>query len=424
MGFWQKWWYGAGATPNTTVETPDSVGPTYNPGDPHGVEIVDDGAPEGRMAAFVPSPWDGWPASWASPQWSQLGSKFDDLVDTAWAAIDLNASVLSAMPVYRVKKGQVMDPKTWMINPDPDIYTDWTEFAKQLFWDYQMGEAFVLRTVDGFDNYPATFRVVSPWLYNVEMEGGRRRYSIGKLDVTEDTLHIRYKSTTDGARGVGPLQCAGPRLLAAGVLAKYASEIAQGGGIPKYVLESDVQLTFETAEELKNQWWNSRMADLGTPWKPAVLSGGVKAKPLQLNPQEMALMELSSYTESRISNLLGVPGFLMGLPSGDPMTYSNASTLFDFHDRRKLKPDAVHVMSALSGWALPRGQSVELNRDEYSRPPLKERAEAYEKLVALGALSAEEIRVMERFVDAGTAPTPGESDEDLLAAAELTGVTS
>jgi hypothetical protein len=31
------------------------------------------------------------------------------------------------------------------------------------------------------------------------------------------------------------------------------------------------------------------------------------------------------------------------------------------------------------------------------------------------------MRVMERFVDAGTAPLPGESDEDLLAAAELTG---
>jgi phage portal protein BeeE len=181
-------------------------------------------------------------------------------------------------------------------------------------------------------------------------------------------------------------------------------------------------LTFEQAEELKDQWWQSRMADLGTPWKPAVLSGGVKANPLQLSPQDMALMELAQYTESRISNLLGVPGFLLGLPSGDPMTYSNASSLFDFHDRRYLKTASVHVMSALSGWALPRGQSVELNRDEYTRPPLKERAEAYEKLVALGALSAEEIRVMERLVDADTdQPSPQESDQDLVAAEALTG---
>lgn len=426
MGFlsdtWRRYWTGAGATPNNTVSVPDSVGPTYNPGDPHGVEIVDDGvAPENRMAAFVPSLWDGWPAEWASPQWSQLGSKFDDLVDTAWAALDLNASVLSAMPVYRVKDGAVKPAATWMTNPDPDIYTGWPEFAKQLFWDFQLGEAFVLRMSSQADGWPYSFRVVAPWLINVEMKKGRRVYNIGDLDVTNDILHIRYKSSTDGARGQGPLEVGGARMVAAGVLARYASEIAQGGGIPKYILETEQTLTPEQAEKIKADWWAGRMQDLGTPWKPAVAYNGLKAKPLQLNPQEMALMELAQYTEARIANLLGVPGFLLGLPSGDPMTYTNASSLFDFHDRRYLKTAAVHVMSALSGWALPRGQAVELNRDEYSRPALKERVESYEKLLAMGVLSREEIRVMERFVDAGTGPSLEDSPEDLVAAEALTG---
>jgi len=416
-----QWLTGAGAVPNNTIENPDSVGPTYNPGDPNGVEVIDDDVPaEGRMAAVVPSPWDGWPASWASPQWSQLGPKFNDLVDVAWSALDLNASVLSAMPVYRVKNGAVLPSSAWMSNPDPGIYSGWPEFAKQLFWDYQLGEAFVMRMSASSDGWPYSFRVLPPWLMNVEMEAGRRVYTIGKLDVTDDILHIRYKSTSDGARGVGPLESGGARMVTAAVLARYASELAQGGGIPKFVLESEEELTPETSNTLKEQWWASRMDDLGTPWKPAVLSGGIKAHPLQLNPQEMALMELSQYAESRISNLLGVPGFLMGLPSGDPMTYSNASSLFDFHDRRKLKPDAVHVMSALSNWALPRGQSAELNRDEYTRPSLKERVESYEKLLAMGVLSREEIRVMERFVDAGAAP----SEDDLVAAEALTGGAS
>ena len=58
-------------------------------------------------------------------------------------------------------------------------------------------------------------------------------------------------------------------------------------------------------------------------------------------------------------------------------------------------------MSALSNWALPRGQAAELNRDEYSRPALKERVESYEKLKAMGVLSNEEIRVMERSSGCG-----------------------
>jgi HK97 family phage portal protein len=398
MSFW-TWLTGAGATPNATVGDPDSVGPGYSPGDPDGFELEAATPSNNRMAAVVTSPWDGWPANWSTPTWNNLGSKFDDLVDTAWAALDLNSSVLSTMPVYRTRDGRVLPPTTWMMNPDPMIYTSWHEFARQLFWDYQLGEAFVLPMARTADNLPYNFRVIPQWLINVEMAGGRRVYNLGTLDITEDVLHIRYKSATDGARGVGPLESGKTRLVAAGVLARYATEIAQGGGIPKYVLEVEQQLTRAQADEVLDQWWASRMQNLGEPWKPAVLSGGVKANPLQLSPQEMALLDLAKYNEARISNLLGVPPFLLGLPSGDDsMTYSNVTSLFDFHDRRCLKPAAVHVMSALSGWALPRGQSAELNRDEYSRPTFKERAEAYEKLVTIGVLSSEEIRTMERFI--------------------------
>jgi hypothetical protein len=83
----------------------------------------------------------------------------------------------------------------------------------------------------------------------------------------------------------------------------------------------------------------------------------------------MALLELAQFTESRIAVKLGVPPYLVGLPSGgDPMTYSNVTQLFDFHHRAGLNTKVSAVMSALSGWALPRGQRVELNRDEYTRP--------------------------------------------------------
>jgi phage portal protein BeeE len=109
------------------------------------------------------------------------------------------------------------------------------------------------------------------------------------------------------------------------------------------------------------------------------------------------------------------------LPTNDSMTYSNVSQVFDFHDRRYLKTAATRVMSALSGWALPRGQAVELNRDEYSRPSLAERAEAYVKLAALGVLSRQEIRVMERFVDADLPNDISDDGEDLVAAEALTG---
>lgn len=425
MTWWgsvSSWWSGAGAVPNSTVGDPDSVGPGYRPGDPDGFELEAATGEVGERAAIVPSPWDGWPASWSSPAWGSLGPRVDDLVDTAWAALDLNASVLSAMPVYRTRDGQVLPPTAWMANPDPDIYSGWPEFAKQWFWDWQgTGEAFVLATARTADGWPYRFRVIPPWMVEPEMRAGRREYRIGSIDVTDDILHCRYKSTTDNARGVGPLSVAGPRMVAASVLTRYAADIAQGGGVPRLILETDAALTEGQANDLKERWWASRLNDLGEPWKPAVMSSGLKARLLQFSPKDMLLTDLGQQTEAKIANLLGVPPFLLGLPGGDSMTYSNATSLFDFHDRRYLKTAAVHMMTALSGWALPRGQAVELNRDEYSRPPLLERASAYEKLAALGALNSEEIRVMERLVDAPASDTDAADDGDVVAAEALTG---
>src|SRR5687768_11934995 len=148
MAFWTRVLRGpaVGVTPNLNPSsTPPTVGGgDYTPGDPHGVEMVASGETETRALPFPqPSGWDGWPASWSVPQWD-FGSRFNELVDVAWTCLDLNASVLSTMPVYRTRSGQIIPASSWMTNPDPTIYTSWHEFAKQLFWDYQMGEAFVL----------------------------------------------------------------------------------------------------------------------------------------------------------------------------------------------------------------------------------------------------------------------------------------
>jgi len=84
------------------------------------------------------------------------------------------------------------------------------------------------------------------------------------------------------------------------------------------------------------------------------------------------------------------------------MTYSNVSALFDYHWRAGLRPLAGTVMAALSQWALPRGTGAELNRDEYVRPPLNERAGAYATLHGISdttgvVITAAEIRRLERF---------------------------
>lgn len=387
-----------------TNSTPNVATDDYTPGDPDGVETIGDDTFSRSLPSLMPSPWSGWPAEWATPRWDSASS-MNRLIDTAWAAIDLNASVLSAMPVYRLANGKILPPLQWMTNPDPMIYSSWQEFAKQLFWDYHLGEAFVLPMARYASGAPQTFRVVPPWLVNVELTGRGRSYTLGGEDVTDAILHIRYQSTTTDARGHGPLECAGARLTAAGLLQRYAHRLAETGGVPQYWIDVERRLDKKEATDLLETWVETRTQNAGYP---AILSGGAGLNQMQsMNARDMALLELSQFNESRIAILLGVPPFLVGLPAGSggdgSMTYSNVSQLFDFHDRASLRPKATAVMGALSGWVVPRGQTIELNRDEYSRPGLKERADAYNVLHGIvdadgtTALSAAEVRAMERL---------------------------
>jgi len=117
------------------------------------------------------------------------------------------------------------------------------------------------------------------------------------------------------------------------------------------------------------------------------------------------MVELSAWNEARIAVLLGLPPFLVGLPSGgDPMTYANVTSIFDYHWRAGLRPQAQAVMSALSQWLLPRGTSVEVNRDAYIQPEPYQRAQTAEILNRIvdpvsgqPALSVQEIRASERI---------------------------
>jgi HK97 family phage portal protein len=333
------------------------------------------------------------------------------------------------MPVYQTRNGQVIDPETWMTNPDDQVYSCWQEFAKQLFWDFQMGEAFIMPMAYGSDGLPQRFRVLPPHLVNVELGRGGRVYSIGSNDLTGEILHIRYKSTISDARGHGPLESALPRLVNIELLQRYVGELAKTGGVPLYWMEIDRRITPSEGQDLLTTWAENRMRNIG---QPALVGHGAKLNQARtMDAKEMGLLELSQFDESRLSVLLGVPPFLMGLAGASgSLTYSNIADLYDFHDRSSLRPKVRMVMESLSNWALPRGRSVELNRDDYTRLTIDKRYAAYAVGLREGFLDVDEVRAMERLgpmpQNAGrqtSAPT-NNGRQDLTAAKALTGGTN
>jgi hypothetical protein len=53
---------------------------------------------------------------------------------------------------------------------------------------------------------------------------------------------------------------------------------------------------------------------------------------------------------------------------------------------------------------LPRGTTIELNRDAYVQPPPLERAQTWQILIGLGIVTPEQVQAIERFNVTGFAP--------------------
>lgn len=409
------------AVPPRSTEAPNanaatgSVGPNVpTAGDPSAQE----GASGGFGASHVMYPasnppleasaWAGWPVEWAVPNdysVGVLGGRVSS--DIAWRCLDLNGSAVASMPPTATRDGQPLAVQpSWIANPQPEVYSHWQEFVRQVWWSYQAtGEVFIARTSSFLDSgYPRTFTMLEPWLVSPEIVNGARRVFIGGQDVTEDVLHIRYTSWPGDARGHGPLEVAGERLLAVRMLMRYGSNLAANGGIPWAVLKHKYKLGEVQAGELRAQWVAAAHSRMGAP---AVLDNDTELQQLQTTPKDMALSELQQFAEARIAVLLGVPPFLVALPSGaDSLTYSTVSMTFDSHWRQTLLPHSRYLMGALSAWALPGRTNVELYAEDYIRPSALERAQTYKILVELGVMTVEEVRHAERLPARSEAMVP------------------
>lgn len=340
--------------------------------------------PDGQLETSGHMPevqaWQGWPTGWETPNWQ--GWYFPNKhVATLWTCIDLNVRQLASFPIYGVKNATVVALPEWSNNPEPEMYSDWTECAKQLFNTYySAGECILWCTARKRDGLGPNgigsvqrFVVLNPGLVNVEWRDGTIQYALaGKKLERADVCHIKYQSMPTNLRGIGPLEWCAQSVLGAAALELMNASLARRGGIPWAVLKSQRKLNTGEATDLQQAWLRGSMNRQGAP---AILSGTLELETLNISPREMMMLEQRVFDETRIAAAFGVPPYLVGLPQPDGLTYANANALLDFHWRMTLRTAAQTVASAMSNWLLPRGTRFEFNRDDYVRATDLERAQ-------------------------------------------------
>jgi HK97 family phage portal protein len=181
------------------------------------------------------------------------------------------------------------------------------------------------------------------------------------------------------------------RTIRAAVALENASEAFAKEPVPMMVLKSNgTNLTSERIGKLLEAWRVAR-----TTRSTAFLNADVELQAMGIDPNKLQLNEARQYVALELCRAAGLPAYFASAETTS-MTYSNAiserRSLVDF----SLRPILTAIEQRLSlADFVGQGNEVRYALDDFLRGNPLERAQVYEILNRIGAMSVDEIRQQE-----------------------------
>jgi HK97 family phage portal protein len=192
----------------------------------------------------------------------------------------------------------------------------------------------------------------------------------------------------------GLLNKAGRTIRAALWLEKAAENYAKNP-VPSMVLKSNgTNLTAERIRTLIQSWTKSRQDN-----STAFLNADVNIEVLGFDPAKLQLNEARQYVALEIARHCGIPAYFLSAEQTS-MTYSNSiserKSLVDF----SLRPILTVIEERLSmPDFVPQNTVVRHDLDDFLRGDPLQRAQVYEILNRIGAMSVQQIQEEEDLID-------------------------
>ena len=184
------------------------------------------------------------------------------------------------------------------------------------------------------------------------------------------------------------------RTIKAALALENAAELYAKEPMPTMALKaSGAPLTSERISKLLEQWKVARNTR-----STAFLNSDVELQAVGFDPAKLQLNEARQYLALEISRAAGIPASFLSAETTS-MTYSNMTAerkaLIDF----SLRPILTAIEQRLSqADFVPNGVAVRYNIDDFLRGSALERAQVYEILNRIGAMSVEQIQEEEDLI--------------------------
>jgi HK97 family phage portal protein len=171
---------------------------------------------------------------------------------------------------------------------------------------------------------------------------------------------------------------------------RFLAQFYGEGATPSSVLETDQTMSKDAAEILRDTWEDAHYKRR----RPAVLTNGLKWKPVTTSAADMQMLEHREAIVRDIARTYRVPLHLINGTGGDSQTYQNIESAGINFVRYTLLPYMRRLEDVLSEM-LPIDQRVRFNADEFQRADLSTRVRAQQSMIMSGTLTPNEARAME-----------------------------
>lgn len=313
------------------------------------------------------------------------------------AAVTLLADSVATMPLElfeELPNGRLhrMPTPDWLRRPnDEQLQFD---FIHQAVCTLALhGVDFIYAPSDARGN-PLELRNLNPMSVKcVYDEDGTMMYQVGKSDQMFDSDTVRqvdWLRLPNQMRGISPMDALRNIIGTDIAINRFLAGFYGDGATPSSVLETDQQLTSDQAQALRDTWTDMHYKTR----KPAVLTGGLRWKPIQASASDMDTMAHRESIVRDIARAYRIPLYLINGSGGESQTYQNIESAGTNFVRHTLLPYMKRLEGAVTE-LLPYGFCVRFNADEFMRADLSTRVRASQVQIASGFMTPNEARHIE-----------------------------
>lgn len=313
-------------------------------------------------------------------------------VTALMACISLIADSVASLPVRAIRNvGARTEPvpiPRWLDNSD--MHTQY-ELIHMVVTSLALhGNAYLYVDRDQNNGLPISLTPLHPTSVQVTIVNRQRYYTTNGVVVDPDNmLHLRWWTPPQSAVGLSPIEMQRNTIGLALAQARFVNQWYSEGATPSSVLEVDGDMTAEQAKVLTATWETSHRRRR----RPAVLTNGMKWKPITASAQDMELAESREQTINDIARIFRVPNYMIGA-RGDSQTYQNNESAGMHFVTYTLLPWLVRIERALSKlMAAPR--ELKFDTSGFLRADTINRYRSHQVGIMSGFLTPNEARAVE-----------------------------